>query len=241
RASRRRPRARARGEPGTGIARPHRLDVLDCLAYEDAAAHGRSAGFAHRLLLRGHLSPPARPRRRDRALGFRDRVPVARARARRHRPTGRNARGRPGGTRRRVERTRMTVRRDPSKLLLVGFLGLLIVSMVQVAWWITDHLQYTDTVQQRIVALYHADANVVGAILRGRTIENLDEIMPHLEIDPAANDAQVRPSALEALESESARRSNRYLWEGAFFLAVLIGGMAVLTRTIRHEAALRRR
>lgn len=135
----------------------------------------------------------------------------------------------------------MTIRRDPSKLLLVGFLTLLIVSMIQVAWWITDHLQYTQGVQERIAALYHADANVVGAVQRGLTIENVDEVMPHLEIDPAAGDAQVRPEALESLESETARRSNRYLWEGGFFLAVLIGGMAVLTRAIRHEAALRHR
>jgi signal transduction histidine kinase len=34
---------------------------------------------------------------------------------------------------------------------------------------------------------------------------------------------------------------NRYLWEGSFFLVVLIGGMAVLTRTLRHDAELRRR
>ena len=31
------------------------------------------------------------------------------------------------------------------------------------------------------------------------------------------------------------------MWEGGFFLVVLIGGMAVLTRTLRHDAELRRR
>ena len=36
-------------------------------------------------------------------------------------------------------------------------------------------------------------------------------------------------------------RTNRYLWEGSFFLIVLIAGMAVLTRTLRHERELRRR
>jgi signal transduction histidine kinase len=48
-------------------------------------------------------------------------------------------------------------------------------------------------------------------------------------------------AATAALEQESAARINRYLWEGGFFLAVLLGGMAVLTRTIRHDADLRRR
>jgi signal transduction histidine kinase len=40
---------------------------------------------------------------------------------------------------------------------------------------------------------------------------------------------------------DSAARINRILWEGGFFLVVLIGGMAVLTRTLRHDAELRRR
>jgi signal transduction histidine kinase len=44
-----------------------------------------------------------------------------------------------------------------------------------------------------------------------------------------------------AVVADSAARINRVLWEGAFFLLVLIGGMAVLTRTIRHDAELRRR
>ncbi len=44
-----------------------------------------------------------------------------------------------------------------------------------------------------------------------------------------------------AVADDSAARINRVLWEGGFFLLVLIGGMAVLTRTIRHDAELRRR
>jgi signal transduction histidine kinase len=54
-------------------------------------------------------------------------------------------------------------------------------------------------------------------------------------------DESSRAETLAALEAESEGRANRYLWEGAFFLAVLIGGMAVLTRTLRHDAELRRR
>jgi signal transduction histidine kinase len=44
-----------------------------------------------------------------------------------------------------------------------------------------------------------------------------------------------------AVAADSASRVNRVLWEGGFFLVVLIGGMAVLTRAIRHDAELRRR
>ncbi len=43
------------------------------------------------------------------------------------------------------------------------------------------------------------------------------------------------------IETANEGRLNRYLWEGAFFLVVLIAGMAVLTRTLRHDTELRRR
>src|SRR5688500_3018795 len=44
-----------------------------------------------------------------------------------------------------------------------------------------------------------------------------------------------------AVAEDSDARINRVLWEGGFFLVVLIGGMVVLTRTLRHDAELRRR
>jgi signal transduction histidine kinase len=44
-----------------------------------------------------------------------------------------------------------------------------------------------------------------------------------------------------AVAGDSESRINRVLWEGGFFLVVLIGGMAVLTRTLRHDAELRLR
>src|SRR5512147_2394811 len=50
-----------------------------------------------------------------------------------------------------------------------------------------------------------------------------------------------RFAADAAVAADSSARVNRVLWEGAFFLVVLIGGMAVLTRAIRHDAELRRR
>ncbi|MBN1240442.1 MAG: HAMP domain-containing histidine kinase [Gammaproteobacteria bacterium] len=133
------------------------------------------------------------------------------------------------------------IRRDPSKALLIGFLTLLVVSTIQVGYWMIDHIGYAGNVEQRIASLYRADAAVVSDFLRGRTPAELEAAMPHLEVDTAARGARVRPAALETLERDTARRSNRYFWEGTFFLIVLIGGMAVLTRALRHDAALRQR
>jgi signal transduction histidine kinase len=134
----------------------------------------------------------------------------------------------------------MILRRDPSKALLMGFLALLVISMVQVAFWISENVAYTRDVQQSLVSLYRADAEVVGAFLAGDVPDDVERAMPHLDID-ATGAVRVHPEALESLDRASARRDSRYLWEGAFFLVVLVGGMAVLTRAIRHDAELRRR
>jgi signal transduction histidine kinase len=56
-----------------------------------------------------------------------------------------------------------------------------------------------------------------------------------------ARSVERRFAADPVVAEDSAARINRILWEGGFFLAVLIGGMAVLTRTLRHDAELRRR
>src|SRR5262245_15167180 len=132
----------------------------------------------------------------------------------------------------------MTLRRDPSKALQVGFLALLLISAVQVSYWIYDQIREARRVEQRLADEYRTDAAAVADLARGNTA-GVATLMPHLAIDGAR--AEVRPEALAELADERASRVNRFLWEGGFFLAVLIGGMAVLTRTIRHDAELRRR
>lgn len=46
---------------------------------------------------------------------------------------------------------------------------------------------------------------------------------------------------LAQLGAERGHRLNRYAWEGAFFLAVLVAAMAVVLKALREEAELRRR
>ena len=87
----------------------------------------------------------------------------------------------------------MTVRRDPTKAMQIGFLALLSISAATVGWWMYDHVQYARSVEQRFAS------------------------------DPV-------------VAEDSAARINRILWEGGFFLVVLIGGMAVLDA---HAAARR--
>ena len=93
----------------------------------------------------------------------------------------------------------MTLRRDPTKAMQIGFLALLLISAAQAGWWMYDGVRYARSVEERFS---------VG--------------------DPS-------------VAEDSGARINRIVWEGGFFLVVLIGGMAVLTRTLRHDAELRKR
>jgi signal transduction histidine kinase len=133
----------------------------------------------------------------------------------------------------------MTLKRDPSLLLQLGFLALLLISTVQVGWWMYDHVSKARDVERRFAAEYQHDADAVTAFFSGASPEQIAEHLPAVAL--TGRIATVRPEALGALADERSGRINRFMWEGGFFLAVLLGGMAVLTRTIRHDAELRRR
>ena len=148
----------------------------------------------------------------------------------------------------------MIPRRDPTKALQMGFLALLAVATAQVAWWILDQRALAWGERDRVVDLYESSADSVTAVVgllhaaggppesvHTGAIAELVAGFPHLAFDPVAGVASVRPDAIADLADEVASRINRYAWEGSFFLFVLLVGMAVLTRAIRHDAQLRRR
>ncbi|MBH98839.1 MAG: hypothetical protein CMM56_10380 [Rhodospirillaceae bacterium] len=134
----------------------------------------------------------------------------------------------------------MMLKRDPTKALQFGFLALLIFSTALIAFWITDLARMVNDDRDRLVALYESDALAVTAALSGST-ETLPDLMPHLEIDSTTGKANVLGEAVQILDDSASSRINRYTWEGGFFLLVLLGGMTVLTRTIRHDNDLRKR
>lgn len=134
----------------------------------------------------------------------------------------------------------MILKRDPTKALQLGFLTLLIFSTILIAFWIMDLAKMANDDRDRIVALYEADALAVTTML-AEEAERLPDLMPHLEIDSINNTASVKIEAVQTLHDRASSKINRYTWEGGFFLLVLLGGMTVLTRTIRHDTELRKR
>lgn len=135
----------------------------------------------------------------------------------------------------------MPVKRDQTKALQIGFLALLIISSAQVAWWMGETVQHARDIEQQLVKLYQAEADALGAVTDSDKVAAFKDLLPHLEVDPTTGTARVAGAALAALHDAADRRVNRYLWEGGFFMLVLISGMAILTTAIRLDSDLRRR
>ncbi len=134
----------------------------------------------------------------------------------------------------------MVLRRDPTKALQLGFLALLILSLAQVAWWISESVTFTRSTQDQLLSLYNADAAAVTAFYSDNP-DALEGLLPHLDISPELGTAFVNDAVLAVLDDQTSSRINRLVWEGGFFLVVLLVGMTILTRTIRHDADLRAR
>ena len=132
----------------------------------------------------------------------------------------------------------MILRRDPVKALQIGFLTLLVISIAQVAWWTIESVSYTRNMHERLAMLYEADAQAVVSVFSNAP-ETLETLLPHLDISPANGTASVNEGVSAMLAEEASSRINRHVWEGGFFLLVLLSGLTVLTRTIRHDAELR--
>lgn len=122
----------------------------------------------------------------------------------------------------------------------VGFLALLLVCIAQLAYWMADEYRYTGGVRATARAEYEANALWATDLLRGG-MSWPDIARHHPEIE-RTEDGRVRVSrdALARLDADRFHRLNRYTWEGAFFLTVMFGAMAMVYMAMREEGALRR-
>jgi signal transduction histidine kinase len=114
-------------------------------------------------------------------------------------------------------------------------LALVVVSAVQVGWWLFDQHAYTVERVRAARALYAGQARAAQALLAAGVSEaRVRELLPDIEI--ARGQTALAPAVERALQSEEARRSRQYAWEGAFFLLALAACIAVIARALRAEA-----
>ncbi|MEM1179691.1 MAG: HAMP domain-containing sensor histidine kinase [Acidobacteriota bacterium] len=121
----------------------------------------------------------------------------------------------------------------------IVFLVVLAVSAAQVLWWVLDQSLYAQAVHDRWKGLYEADVVAASELLnRGVRTESIETLFPHLDV--SLDEVTVSARALEQLNAERHSHVNQYAWEGFFFLAVIFSGMAVILRSVRRDAQLRR-
>ena len=129
-----------------------------------------------------------------------------------------------------------------TRTLQVGFLVVLGVCCAQLAYWAIDEVRYTSDVEAHMQATYDVEVAAAREMIRSGTLwRDVSKVHPNLTIAGDSATIAVSPSAIEALRDARFHRLNRYGWEGAFFLAVLLAAMAVVYRAVREEADLRRR
>ena len=129
---------------------------------------------------------------------------------------------------------------ERTRLIQIGFFVLLAISAAQVGWWLLDQVLFASSTRAMLEKHLESDERAAQELLeRGAPPEQVAELFDELVIltdtPPHAN-----PAFLEQLDQVQAHRMRRYAWEGSFFLLVLIAAMAVLWRTLREEARLRR-
>ena len=134
----------------------------------------------------------------------------------------------------------MTLSLERKQALRIAFIAILCISAGEVVWWMLDQRRLVRWESERIAALHDANRQAAERLLaEGAAPERVAALFPALDVHRGG--ATVAPRAFAEIEAEHARRLRQYLWEGAFFLVVLGGCVAVISRTLAAEAQLRRR
>jgi signal transduction histidine kinase len=114
-------------------------------------------------------------------------------------------------------------------------LALVLVSVVQVGWWLFDQRSYTQHSVAAARAAYAEEARAAQALLdAGRPAAAVEQLLPNIVVSNGR--AATAPHLSAALASEERSRQRQYAWEGAFFLLALGLCIAVIARALRAEA-----
>ena len=114
-------------------------------------------------------------------------------------------------------------------------LVLVIVSVVQVGWWVLDQYDYTTEKVQVARELHTREVAAAQALLdSGVSSDRVRELVPEVSVE--GGKASLPGSVSQALDNERERRINQYAWESAFFLLALAVCIAVIWRALRAEA-----
>jgi signal transduction histidine kinase len=114
-------------------------------------------------------------------------------------------------------------------------LALIVVSAVQVGWWLFDQSTNAMEKVRQERTLYSQQLTAAKMMLdSGIPAERVRQALPAIAVEGTR--ATLSPKAEETLLSEAHRRINQYAWEGAFFLLALGVCIFVIALALRAEA-----
>jgi len=114
-------------------------------------------------------------------------------------------------------------------------LALVLVSAVEVGWWLLDQHNYVVGKVRAERILYAQQEAAARDMLRaGVPAERIRGAFPGIVV--RNGHADIAPEVSEALGSERERKINQYAWESGFFLLALTVCIAVIWRALRAES-----
>ena len=121
------------------------------------------------------------------------------------------------------------------RVFQITALAMVVVSAVQVGWWLFDQHSYTVEKVRAVRTAYAEQQAAAQALLdAGTSPARIEQLLPGITV--SAGRAALEPQREQALLTEARHRYRQYAWEGAFFLFALGLCIAVIARALRAEA-----
>jgi len=114
-------------------------------------------------------------------------------------------------------------------------LALVLVSAVQVGWWLFDQHRLAVEKYRELQRIYAQQVVAAQALLdAGTGPARVHALLPNIAV--SGHVASLSPAVGSRLIAEERRRIAQYAWEGSFFIIALAACIAVIARALRAEA-----
>ena len=125
----------------------------------------------------------------------------------------------------------------------IAFGVVIVFVLAQVVWWIVFQQRYIAGVTEARLAAWQRDAEVANAVLirvpgDSEFLQRLEEAYPHLRL--AEERFVVDAAAVRAFRQEQERLIRMFAFEGPFFVAVVLVGLAIIAQALRRERELKK-
>jgi len=128
-----------------------------------------------------------------------------------------------------------------SRRVQLVFVVLLTTCLGMVAFWIMDHSDYSTEMTETVLELYEGEAELADRLVTEYGLDPVEVADLMEDVELGQDGATVSPLKRRSLELDLASRSRRYMWEGGFFVLVLVATLGMITAVLRQRTELLRR